>query len=68
MSTALAQRCGLERAAASQGLCEGCFRTIDEIVAWGTLPDTARRSVWAALQQRAVAVGCTPPELPQGVR
>ncbi|HMN79828.1 MAG TPA: DUF1289 domain-containing protein [Burkholderiaceae bacterium] len=27
------------------GLCEGCLRTIDEIAAWGSLDDDARRRV-----------------------
>ena len=34
------------------GLCEGCLRTIDEIVAWGGLDDAAKRRVWALLAQR----------------
>ncbi len=38
---------------AASGLCEGCLRTIDEVVAWGTLPDAQRRIVWARLAQRA---------------
>lgn len=67
MSVALAKRCGDVQAAASQGICEGCYRSIDEIVAWGTLPDAKRMAVWQTLQARALAVGCTPPALPQGV-
>lgn len=65
MSVALAQRCGDVQATAAQGICEGCFRTIDEIVSWGTLPDVQRLTVWQSLQQRAVQAGCQPPELPQ---
>jgi uncharacterized protein len=34
------------------GWCEGCLRTIDEIAAWGTLDDAARREVRAALLRR----------------
>lgn len=34
------------------GWCRGCARTIDEIAAWGTLDDDAKRAVWARLQQR----------------
>jgi predicted Fe-S protein YdhL (DUF1289 family) len=34
-------------------LCEGCLRTLDEIAAWGTLDDDARRDVWNAIRRRA---------------
>jgi predicted Fe-S protein YdhL (DUF1289 family) len=34
------------------GWCEGCFRTIDEIIAWGTMPDEGKRSVWELLPAR----------------
>lgn len=34
------------------GWCEGCWRTIDEIAAWGRLDDAAKRTVWAALPAR----------------
>lgn len=37
---------------ARSGLCEGCLRTIDEIVAWASLSDDAKRAVWAAIRQR----------------
>lgn len=37
------------------GLCEGCLRTIDEIMAWGSLDDAARRDVWQRIEQRAEA-------------
>lgn len=36
----------------STGWCEGCRRTIDEIAAWSTLDDAARRAVWARLLER----------------
>jgi len=29
---------------ASSGLCVGCLRTLDEIAAWGSLDDDARRA------------------------
>ena len=35
------------------GLCEGCLRTLDEIAAWSTLDDDARRDVWDAIRRRA---------------
>ena len=34
------------------GWCEGCARTIDEIVAWGRLDDDSKRRVWALLSAR----------------
>ena len=33
-------------------LCVGCLRTLDEIAAWGTLDNAARRRVWHAIEQR----------------
>lgn len=38
---------------AASGLCEGCFRTIDEIIAWSRLDDDGKRQVWQLLEQRA---------------
>ena len=38
---------------AATGWCEGCFRTLDEIAAWGRMADDARRAVWRDLVQRA---------------
>jgi uncharacterized protein len=34
------------------GLCEGCMRTIDEIVAWGRASDDDKRAVWAEIRRR----------------
>jgi len=34
------------------GLCEGCLRTIDEIVAWGRADDDTKRAVWAEIRRR----------------
>jgi uncharacterized protein len=34
------------------GLCEGCLRTIDEICAWSTASDDAKRAVWAEIRRR----------------
>jgi predicted Fe-S protein YdhL (DUF1289 family) len=34
------------------GWCEGCLRTIDEIVAWATLNDAEKLAVWDRLAQR----------------
>ena len=35
------------------GLCEGCFRTLDEIAAWGMMADADKRAVWQQLVRRA---------------
>lgn len=34
------------------GLCEGCFRTLDEITGWGHRPPEAKRDVWRLIAQR----------------
>ena len=34
------------------GLCEGCMRTIDEIVAWGRADDDYKRAVWIEIRRR----------------
>ncbi|MEP7283425.1 MAG: DUF1289 domain-containing protein [Rubrivivax sp.] len=39
---------------AASGWCEGCLRTIDEIIAWGQLDDAAKRAVWIELSARRV--------------
>jgi len=39
---------------AATGLCEGCLRTLDEIAAWSTMDDAARRTVWLHIGRRAV--------------
>lgn len=52
---------------APTGLCEGCLRTIDEIVRWSRFDDDARRGVLAQLPQRRLvwadlqAAGLAPP-------
>jgi predicted Fe-S protein YdhL (DUF1289 family) len=44
------------RIAESTGVCEGCFRTIDEIAAWSRLDDAGKRAVWDRLAARAGVV------------
>ncbi len=34
------------------GLCEGCQRTIDEIVRWGGADDAYKRAVWVDIHLR----------------
>lgn len=36
----------------STGLCEGCFRTLDEIALWSQLDDDTRRDVLDAVARR----------------
>jgi predicted Fe-S protein YdhL (DUF1289 family) len=38
------------------GLCEGCMRTIDEIVAWGRADDDAKRAIWAEIRRREAQI------------
>ena len=33
-------------------LCGGCFRTRDELVAWGSANDDTRRAIWQRIEQR----------------
>ena len=37
-------------------LCEGCFRTRDEIAAWGSAGDAAKRATWARIEDRMIAL------------
>ena len=37
---------------AASGLCEGCLRTLEEIAAWSSMAEGARREVWRRLEQR----------------
>jgi len=46
---------------AHTGWCEGCFRTLDEIAAWGRLEDGEKRVLWQDLGRRALT-----PTLPEG--
>ena len=33
-------------------LCEGCFRTLDEIALWGRMEEKSKREVWKQIGQR----------------
>ena len=33
-------------------MCEGCFRTRDEIAAWGSAGDAAKRATWTRIEER----------------
>lgn len=41
---------------AKTGLCMGCQRTMDEIVAWGSASDDERRAVWREIELRRHAL------------
>ncbi len=41
---------------AKNGLCDGCFRTSDEITLWGTADEVLKRHVWILIEQRMVAL------------
>jgi predicted Fe-S protein YdhL (DUF1289 family) len=36
-------------------LCEGCFRTVDEIRQWSKSDDAAKLALWCHVEQRAQA-------------
>ena len=38
------------------GLCNGCLRTIDEIVQWGAASDEFKRGVWTEIARRQQAL------------
>ena len=35
------------------GLCQGCFRTLDEIARWGLSSEYEKRVTWSLVAQRA---------------
>jgi predicted Fe-S protein YdhL (DUF1289 family) len=37
----------------ADGLCQGCWRTLDEIVRWAQMGDEEKRTVWCQLALRA---------------
>lgn len=39
------------------GLCRGCLRTIDEIIAWGTADDDSKRAIWQEIHRREATLG-----------
>lgn len=40
---------------AQQGLCTGCYRTIDEIISWGNASDASKRAIWRQIRLRMFA-------------
>ena len=41
---------------AGSGLCEGCFRTCDEIAGWSDSDNQGKLHVWKLIQQRMMAL------------
>jgi uncharacterized protein len=41
---------------APSGLCKGCWRTIDEVIAWGALNEAGKQQVWTQIEQRKASV------------
>jgi predicted Fe-S protein YdhL (DUF1289 family) len=39
------------------GLCRGCLRNIDEIIAWGSADDDYKRAVWQEIRRREATLG-----------
>lgn len=46
---------GVCRMHATTGLCEGCWRTLDEISGWSRADDAHKRGVWAEIERRQAA-------------
>jgi len=44
---------------ARSGWCEGCLRTLDEIAAWSTMGDEAKRAVWVRIAERRETAAAT---------
>lgn len=38
----------------ASGLCQGCLRTIPEIIAWGQASETEKRAMWREIQRRTI--------------
>lgn len=38
------------------GLCQGCLRTIDEIIQWSAADDDFKRAVWAEIRRREESI------------
>ena len=41
------------------GLCEGCLRNLDEVAAWGQMPNVQQREVWQRIQARCALGGAS---------
>lgn len=48
---------GVCRMSSASGLCEGCWRTRDELAAWGKSSDAVKRAIWQRIEQRQESAG-----------
>jgi uncharacterized protein len=39
---------------APTGLCQGCWRTINEIIEWSRMSDSGKQQVWALIERRKI--------------
>jgi uncharacterized protein len=37
-------------------LCKGCWRTIEEIIGWGSQSDASKQQVWLQIEERKTTV------------
>jgi len=51
---------GVCRMSPTSGLCEGCWRDLDELRAWGGSDDATKRAIWALVEQRQRDAGIAP--------
>lgn len=42
------------------GFCEGCYRTIEEIIQWSKADDSYKRAVWVDILERRDGKGSDP--------
>lgn len=40
----------------ASGLCDGCLRSIDEIIGWGNAPEARKLAIWRELKHRIDSV------------
>lgn len=51
---------GVCRMTVAGDLCQGCWRTRDELRAWKASDDEAKLAVWRLVEQRQIAAGLQP--------
>ncbi|NMF90588.1 DUF1289 domain-containing protein [Aromatoleum petrolei] len=51
------------RMSAATGLCEGCFRSLDEIARWSRSADADKRHILELIAQRRASLGAAAPTL-----
>ncbi len=51
---------GVCRMTESGDLCQGCWRTRDELRAWKASDDESKLAVWHLVEQRQIAAGLQP--------